>query len=102
MRTGMKPLARGPIACSLRWQPRRPEELPRPFGCRAVREFSRMRVVSRVPAPRITTGALKSMVSRVLASITRTPAARPVAGSRTTSDTTEYGRMVSLPVSRAG
>jgi hypothetical protein len=61
-----------------------------------------MRVLSRQPAPSTTTGALKSSTSRVLASITRTPPALPVASSRKTSDTTEYGRMVRFPESRAG
>jgi hypothetical protein len=62
----------------------------------------RIRVVSRQPAPSTITLALKSSTSRVFASMTRTPAARPVASSRNTSDTTEYGRMVRLPLSRAG
>ena len=61
-----------------------------------------MRVLSRAPAPSTTTLALKSITSRVFASMTRTPAARPVAASRNTSETTEYGRMVRFPVSRAG
>ena len=60
-----------------------------PWGWRADFELRRMRVLSRVPAPSTTTRALNSSTSRVFASITRTPAARPVAASRKTSDTTE-------------
>ena len=60
-----------------------------PWGCRADFEWSRMRVLSRQPAPSTTTLALKSITSRVLASITRTPPALPVASSRNTSETTE-------------
>ena len=61
-----------------------------------------MRVLSSVPAPSTTTRALKSITSFVFASMTRTPPALPVASSRKTSEATEYGRMVRLPVSRAG
>ena len=73
-----------------------------PFGWRADFELSRIRVLSRQPAPSTTTLALKSITSRVFASMTRTPPARPVSGSRNTSEATEYGRTVHLPLSRAG
>ena len=73
-----------------------------PSGWRADFELSRIRVLSRHPAPSTTTLALKSITSRVFASMTRTPPARPVAGSRNTSAATEYGRSVRLPLSRAG
>ena len=61
-----------------------------------------MRVVSSVPAPSTTTRAVKSMTSLVSESMTRTPLALLVASSSSTSRTTEYGRSVMLPVSRAG
>ena len=61
-----------------------------------------MRVVSSAPAPSTTTGALKSITSRVFASMTRTPVARFDASPTSTSETLEYGRTVMLPLSRAG
>ena len=53
-----------------------------------------MRVVSSVPAPSTMPRALKSITSRVFASMTRTPVALFVASSTSTSETIEYGRTV--------
>ena len=50
----------------------------------------------------MTTRALKSKTSFVWLSMTRTPDARLVRASISTSDTVELGRTVRLPVSRAG
>ena len=61
-----------------------------------------MFVLSSVPAPSTTARAVKSITSRVFASITRTPRARLVTLSTSTSETSEYGRVVRLPESRAG
>ena len=78
---------------------------------RRVAEAVRMRLRSRVEqdaraveraGAEHDAGALKSITSRVFASMTRTPTALLVASSRSTSETSEYGRIVRLPVSRAG
>jgi hypothetical protein len=73
-----------------------------PLGYAGDRELRRMRVLSSAPAPSTIAGALKSITSRVLASITRTPTALLVASPSSTSETIEYGRTVRWPESRAG
>ena len=54
------PTTPGPITCSQKLWPTWPLELPMPFGCGVDRESSRMRVDSRVDAPRTTAFAFTS------------------------------------------
>src|SRR5690348_8456971 len=78
--------------------PRVPLELATPSGKRALLELSSKRTDSIADAQRNTTRAVYSRDSMVLASITRTPLARPRFGSNITSATTLFGRSVRLPV----
>src|SRR6185503_16366221 len=78
-----------------------PLEFARPSGKRVLFEFNRRRTDSIADAHRNTTRAVYSRDCIVLASITRTPRARPRFGSYNTSATTLFGRSVRLPVVRA-
>ena len=74
------------------------ELLPSPPGHTSVAERSSNQVELSVDAQRKMMRALYSTVALVTASITRTPVARLLFLSNTTSLTIECGRSVSLPV----